>query len=118
MEELQTGTLNIQVQINNILKDISVNHGNMLSNDMTTIKIPDSNCAYIITTQSNKLYIGSSRSPRARMVGHKIGCNGTFKDNGETIRHVTLYYTDTYPDTAILEYWLIKQLRPELNKRV
>lgn len=67
-----------------------------------TIKIPDSNCAYIITTQSNKLYIGSSRSPRARMVGHKIGCNGTFKDNGETIRHVTFYYTDTYPDAAIL----------------
>lgn len=111
MKELQTGTLNIQVQINNILKDISVN-------DMTTTKIPDSNCAYIITAQSNKLYIGSSRSPRVRMVGHKIGCNGTFKDNGETIRHVTFYYTDTYPDAAILEYWLIKQLRPELNKRV
>lgn len=89
MEELQTGTLNIQVQINNILKDISVN-------DMATTKIPDSNYAYIIMAQSNKLYIGSRRSPRARMVGHKIDYNGTFKDNGETIRHVTLYYTGTY----------------------
>lgn len=31
---------------------------------------------------------------------------------------VTFYYTRTYPDAAIFEYWLIKQLGPELNKRV
>lgn len=115
MQNLQKGIVNIQVRINDILENISIN-------DITTAKVHDKCCTYIITAQSDKLYIGASSLPRIRMSQHKSGVNGTFmtkyhNNDVETIKCVSFYYTDTYEDAIILEHCLIKRLNPELNKR-
>ncbi len=76
--------------------------------------LPNEPGAYIITTQSGQRYVGSSRSLRSRVRAHLEPA----KDPNvtEPVRSVRCYLTHQVADAPIVEYWLIRDLRPELNR--
>ncbi len=74
--------------------------------------IPNCCGAYIITVKSGKIYVGSSKTIRTRIQSHNVHNDPNII---EDIDKVTFYITNTHMDARILEYWLIRELNPELN---
>lgn len=73
--------------------------------------VPDRCGTYVITTQSGKIYVGSSKRIRNRMLTHMYNNVSII----EPIEFVSFYVTKDHMDARILEYALIKELGPELN---
>jgi len=73
------------------------------------------NCcgAYIITVKSGERYVGSSKTLRTRIQSHRVYNDPNIK--GKPMKSVTVYLTKTHMDARIIEYYLIKELNPELN---
>lgn len=95
--------VNIDVEITSKIEDIPFEN---LSS------IPNCCGAYIITVKSGKRYVGSSKTVRTRMQSHNVHNDPNII---EDIDKVTFYLTKTHMDARILEYWLIRELNPELN---
>jgi len=74
--------------------------------------IPNCCGAYIITVKSGKRYVGSSKTVRTRIQSHNAHNDPNII---EDIDKVTFYLTKKHMDARILEYWLIRELNPELN---
>lgn len=73
--------------------------------------VPDYCGAYIITTKLGKSYVGSSKRLYTRLMSHIYSNIHTI----EPIESVSFYFTKDHIDSRILEYVLIRELRPELN---
>lgn len=74
--------------------------------------VPNCCGAYIIAVKSGKIYVGSSKTVRTRIQSHNVHNDPNII---EDIDKVTFYLTKTHMDARILEYWLIRELNPELN---
>lgn len=74
--------------------------------------VPNCCGAYIITVKSGKRYVGSSKTVRTRIQSHNAHNDPNII---EDIDKVTFYLTKKHMDARILEYWLIRELNPELN---
>lgn len=72
--------------------------------------------AYVITTKTDRRYIGSSNSLYNRLRSHMDYKES--KNVDEPIKSVCCYLTNDEIDARILEYWLIRELKPELNKEI
>lgn len=72
--------------------------------------------AYVITTESGSVYVGSTKDISKRLKRHisqqKIRINPNIF---EPIIKIQIYATETPVDAKILEYYLIKELKPQLN---
>ncbi len=68
-------------------------------------QLPNACGTYILNTVDGK-YIGSSKNVRHRIYNHIK----------KKLISASIYLTESHTDAVILEYILIKQLRPELNK--
>lgn len=75
-------------------------------------EIPNCNGAYVIHVRSGKRYVGSSNTVRARVQAHKGELDPNVK---EPIHSVCCYLASAHMDARILEYWLIREIAPELN---
>ncbi len=95
----------ISVETIGVLKDIPEKNLSL---------IPDCCGAYVIKVQSGKRYVGSSKTPRTRIQSHKVYNDPNI--SGEEIMSVCCYQTKSLVDARILEYWLIREINPELNK--
>lgn len=62
--------------------------------------------AYVLTLKNGKRYVGSSINIKMRVNTHK---------RDKDINTITVYLTTDIFDAVILEYYLIKTLKPELN---
>lgn len=94
----------ISVEITSILKNLSVRN---LSS------VPDGCGAYVIKVKSGRCYVGSSKTVRTRILSHQV-----YNDPNivEPIESVCIYSTKGHMDARILENWLIREIKPELNK--
>lgn len=72
--------------------------------------------AYVITTKTGKRYIGSSNSLYNRLRSHMDYKES--KNVPEPVKSVCCYLTNSEVDARILEYWLIRELKPELNREI
>lgn len=96
---------NINIDIVSIMENVPIGW---------TSDVQDSCGTYIITTQSGKIYVGSSKRVRNRILTHMYN-NVSIT---EPIESVSFYITKDHIDARILEYILIKELKPELNMDV
>lgn len=72
--------------------------------------------AYVITTVSGSVYVGSTKDISKRLSGHISQQRIRVHPNiFEPITKIQIYATETPVDAKILEYWLIKELKPQLN---
>lgn len=101
---VETDKIEISVETISVLKDIPEKY---LSS------IPDCCGAYVIKVQSGKRYVGSSKTLRTRVQSHKVYNDPNIT---EPIMSVCYYQTENHMDARILEYWLIREVKPELNK--
>ncbi len=76
--------------------------------------LPDGPGAYVVRTESGKRYVGCSKSLRDRVRAHMD--NPADPNVREPVRSVSVHETRTEADAAILEYALIRDLDPELNR--
>ncbi len=67
--------------------------------------------AYILNFTDGKRYVGSSTDLKNRLYGHK----STALNLGRNIEYLVLYFTMDILDALILEHYLIKKFKPELN---
>jgi predicted GIY-YIG superfamily endonuclease len=97
-------SIEFDVNILETCKDIS---GEKLS------ELPRKTGVYVITTISDKIYVGSSSNVFSRLKEHNSleGPNVT-----EPIKLVCCYITENRTDAYILEYSKIRELSPSLNK--
>lgn len=77
-------------------------------------RLPAGPGAYVVRTRSEKRYVGSSKSLRARVRAHVD--NPIDPNVREPVGSICGYETRTEADALILEYALIRRLRPELNR--
>lgn len=75
-------------------------------------KIPNHHGAYVIHTTSGRRYVGSSNTVRARVQAHKGALDPNIQ---EPIRTVCCYLAREHMGARVLEYWLIREIAPELN---
>jgi len=99
-------------------KDMSINikYGLLEIQVEDYINIPQCCGAYVITTKSGYIYIGSSRNVRRRIVEH-IKQQVTHQSPSiiEPIEKIRVYIVETPFDARIVEFWLMKELKPQLN---
>lgn len=67
---------------------------------------------YVITYVSEEKYVGSTKNLRDRLNNHVRNSNPECK-----IKSVRIYITENTFDSRLLEKVLIKELKPEINKR-
>jgi len=98
--------LRIQVSVPSVLEDVAVRN-------LSTL--PNKPGVYVITTESDKQYVGSSNDICKRVMSHNSqkGSNIT-----EPVKSVCCYETEHNTDALILEYWYIGKLKPELNREI
>lgn len=101
--EITNKKINIDIEITSKIEDIP--YGKLSS-------VPNCCGAYIITVKSGRIYVGSSKTVRTRIQSHNVHNDPNII---EDIDKVTFYLTKTHMDARILEYWLIRELNPELN---
>lgn len=106
---IENGTeskININIDIISIINDVSLEK---------LYSVPNCCGAYIITVESGKKYVGSSKTVRTRIQSHNV-----YNDPNiiEPIISVSFYLTKEHMDARILEYWLIRELNPELNYEI
>jgi predicted GIY-YIG superfamily endonuclease len=75
--------------------------------------IPNHYGAYVIHDMSGRRYVGSSNTLRSRVQAHQSPLDPNVQ---EPIRTVCCYAAREHMDARILEYWLIREIAPELNK--
>jgi predicted GIY-YIG superfamily endonuclease/predicted transport protein len=75
-------------------------------------EIPNRDGAYVIHDTSGHRYVGSSNTVRARVQAHKGKLDPNVR---KPIRSVCCYLAGKHMDARILEYWLIREIAPELN---
>lgn len=75
--------------------------------------LPNSDGAYVIVCRSGHRYVGSSNAARSRVQAHKVKNDPNVR---EPIRSVCCYLVKRHMDARILEYWLIREIGPELNR--
>lgn len=113
IKEIENILLDEEIDINIKYKKIDVVIDGMIKDDDHTLRRSG---AYIVTTESGHIYIGSTKNLRVRLQDH---VNKQMKhchtNIFEPIKSVVVYVTDNPIDAKILEYWLIKQLKPQLN---
>lgn len=95
--------IQIPVEINNILEDVPIQN---------ISEIPNCCGAYIIKVRSGKTYVGSSKTVRTRIQSHNVYNDPNITEDMDCI---TFCLTNSHMDARILEYWLIRELNPELN---
>ena len=95
----------IEVEIVQVLEDLSPDE---------LASVPERPGAYVVRTRSGKRYVGVSKSLRDRARAHID--NPADPNIREPVRSLSVYETRTEADAAILEYALIRRLRPELNR--
>ena len=100
---MDRGTQRIRVRLDAVLKHVR-------ASDLGTL--PDRCAAYVIHGESGKRYVGSSNTARARVQAHKGALDPAVR---EPIRSVCCYLTAQHMDARILEYWLMREIAPELN---
>lgn len=72
--------------------------------------------AYVITTETGLIYVGSTKDISKRLKRHISSQRIRIHPNiFEYITRIQIYATETPVDAKILEYWLIKELKPQLN---
>jgi len=76
--------------------------------------LPEAPGAYVLTTASGKQYVGSSRVLRHRVAAHLRASRD--RNVTEAVRSIRCYVTAEAADAAIVEYWLVRGLEPELNR--
>lgn len=94
----------IIVKVPSVLKDIP---------EKEISAIPNCCGAYVIKVESGKLYVGSSKTLRTRILAHKVYNDPNIS---EKIVSACYYQTNEHVDARILEYWLIREIDPVLNK--
>jgi len=99
----EKGEIGISVETISVLKDIP---------EQCLSSIPDCCGAYVIKVQSGKRYVGSSKTLRTRIQAHKVYNDPNIS---EKIISACYYQTENHMDARILEYWLIREVNPELN---
>lgn len=97
----------------NIVVDIIDKKENVSIGEISDI--PNCCGAYVITVNSGERYVGTSKTVRTRIQSHKVPNDPNIE--GKKINKVSVYLTNTLEDADILECWLIRELKPELNKR-
>ncbi len=109
--------------INNLKEKIDLSGISKVVNITSTIEnvsidkmatIPNCCGAYVITVQSGKRYVGTSKTVRTRIQSHRVDNDPNVT---EEMDKVSVYLTDSLEDADIMECWLIRELKPELNKR-
>ena len=75
-------------------------------------KLPNQCGAYVIHGASRRRYVGSSNTVRSRVQAHKGALDPNIR---EPIHSVCCYLTREHMDARILEYWLIREIAPQLN---
>ena len=81
--------------------------------DINHVTTPEHCGVYIITTESGKRYIGSSKNILKRLLYH-ISESGYRHLDGK-VKMVDVYLTERKCQSKILEEFFIKELKPELN---
>lgn len=100
---MRPGFQRICVHVDSVLKHIPV---------AELGKIPNQCGAYVIHAGSGRRYVGSSNTARSRVQAHKGALDPNIQ---EPIRSVCCYLASEHMDARILEYWLIREIAPELN---
>ncbi len=103
LSRVQAGLLPVHVRVDAILKHVP-------AAELRTI--PNAFGAYVIRVDSGGRYVGSSNTTRARVQAHRVANDPSVR---EPIRSVCCYLTSRHMDARILEYWLIREIGPELN---
>ena len=93
------GLHNINVKIISVMNDVPVDK---------IYSIPSSCGAYVIIDDSRQMYVGSSKNVLKRIYEHL----SYFR----SIKLVSFYETKNTIDARILEYYIIRELKPELNR--
>ncbi len=75
--------------------------------------LPNEAGAYVITVRSGARYVGSSKTLRSRVLAHRDAKDPNVT---EPIASVCAYLSHSHVDARILEAWLIREVRPELNR--
>ncbi len=97
--------LGIEVEIVRVVEDVPPDELD---------RLPDGPGVYVVRTCSGKRYVGMSKSLRNRVRAH---IDSPMDPNvREPARSVSVFETRTEADAMILEYALIRDLRPELNR--
>lgn len=76
--------------------------------DINPTTIPSGCGVYIITTESGRMYVGTSLDIYNRVVCHNIE---------ESIRSISIYLTGNKSDANLLERYIICELNPEINTK-
>lgn len=105
MEKIDLSEILKVVNITSAIENVSINK---------IAAIPNCCGAYVITVQSGKRYVGTSKTVRTRIQSHKVNNDPNVT---EEMEKVSVYLTNTLEDADIMECWLIRELKPELNKR-
>lgn len=103
---------NNKLMINRIKSDTKIDILGILENLSDDDMIPKNCGAYIITALSGKRYIGSSINIFRRIRQHRSYMY--WRKN--SIDTITIFLTWDGIDARMVEYWLISELDPEINK--
>jgi len=103
-----------KIKIRKGIQNIGVNIISVMIYTQNDISSIPNNCgAYIIRTKTKKCYVGSAKRLRDRLSQHKKGGYNT--NIVEPIESIKICLTENLIDARILEYFLIRELRPDLN---
>ena len=105
MEKIELSGISKLVNITSTIENVAINK---------IANIPNCCGAYVITVQSGKRYVGTSKTVRTRIQSHKVDNDPNVT---EEMDKVSVYLTNTLEDADIMECWFIRELKPELNKR-
>lgn len=105
-DKMSPHTMEIKIEVTSIREDVPIDQ---------VSSVPNCCGAYIIKVQSGKNYVGSSKTVRTRVQSHRVYNDPNIT---EPIKSASFYLTKTHMDARVLEYWLIRKLKPELNMEI
>lgn len=105
MEKIDLSEILKVVNISSAIENVAINK---------IANIPNCCGAYVISVRSGKRYVGTSKTVRTRIQSHRVDNDPNVT---EEMDKVSVYLTNTLEDADIMECWLIRELKPELNKR-
>ncbi|MDD3474379.1 MAG: GIY-YIG nuclease family protein [Candidatus Dojkabacteria bacterium] len=95
--------INYDISVTSVIDNIPLEDIDML---------PDECGVYIITFLCGRKYVGSTKTLRTRLNYHRESFNGEYQ-----IKLIRVYLVEDVFDSRILEKILIKDIKPEVNKR-
>ena len=101
---VQAGHHTVFVHVDSVLRHLSGSQLRLL---------PNACGAYVIVGESGRRYVGSSNTARSRVQAHRVKNDPNLR---EPIASVCCSLTKQHMDARILEYWLIREIGPELNR--